>query len=86
MKTVTKYYEVTIPEDKITGFVTSKSSDLKIVEIIDVNDENVETLDEEKENTLDLLNKYIQDADFDLDKNLVKNIIKDVYQEAYRIE
>ena len=60
--------------------------DLKIVEIIDVNDENVETLDDEKENTLDLLNKYIQDADFDLDKNLVKNIIKDVYQEAYRIE
>ena len=60
--------------------------DLKIVEIVDVNSENVQTLDEEKENTLDLLNKYIQDSEFDLDKNIVKNIIKEVYQEAYRIE
>ena len=37
---------------------------------------------DEYENTLTLLNKYIEDSDFDLDKEVVKDIMKDVYREA----
>jgi DNA repair exonuclease SbcCD nuclease subunit len=73
-------------EKFIDGIINAGCIDLKIVEIVDINDQNVEILDEEGENTLDVLNKYIQDSDFDLDKNVVKNLIKEVYQEAYRIE
>ena len=44
-------------------------------------------LDGEKiEDTLTLLNKYIEDSDFDLKKDRVKELLKEVYLEACESE
>ena len=56
--------------------------DLKIIENFMIDDEDVDFSQNEYENTLSLLNKYIEDSEFDLDKDVVKNIMKEVYVEA----
>ncbi len=59
--------------------------DLKIVE----NFELIESEDfevKEEENTLSVLNRYIEESEFDLDKNIVKGIFQDLYRQACEIE
>ena len=51
-----------------------------------IDDEDVDFSQNEYENTLSLLNKYIEDAEFDLDKDVVKNIMKEVYVEACQFQ
>ena len=60
--------------------------DLKVVENFTIDDEEVEFSSDESADTLTLLNKYIEESEFDLDKEVVKNIMKDVYREACEIE
>ena len=60
--------------------------DLKVVENFTIDDDDVEFTQEECENTLTLLNKYIDDSEFDLDKSIVKGIMKEVYREACEFE
>jgi DNA repair exonuclease SbcCD nuclease subunit len=60
--------------------------DLKIVDTVDVDDSEVEYTDNEVENTLVILDKYIEDSDFSLDKNKVKNLIREVYKQALELE
>ena len=60
--------------------------DIKVVENFIIDDEDVEFSSDECADTLTLLNKYIEDSDFDLDKEVVKNIMKDVYREACEFE
>lgn len=56
-------------------------AELKIVENFQVEEpENFEVF--ESENTLSILNRYIQDAEIEMDKSLVQKIIGDIYQEA----
>lgn len=76
-----KYLEKYI--DKIIKF---NPIDLKIVDTIDVDDSDVEYTDNEVENTLVILDKYIEDSDFSLDKNKVKNLIREVYKQALELE
>ena len=56
-------------------------ADLKIIEDLTVElsdlDEDVET-----EDTLTLLENYIQDVETDIDKGMVTDIVKSLYQEA----
>jgi len=47
----------------------------------DVEDE--ETL--ESEDTLSILNRYIQESDFGMDKSKVQSMVKEIYQEACEI-
>ena len=60
--------------------------DLKVVENFNIDDEEVEFSSDECEDTLTLLNKYIEESEFDLDKEVVKDIMKDVYREACEFE
>lgn len=60
--------------------------DLKIVDTIDVNDSLVDISEIDCEDTLTILNKYIQQSDFSLDKNNVHKILYDVYKEALEME
>jgi DNA repair exonuclease SbcCD nuclease subunit len=60
--------------------------DLKIVDIVNVDDSEVEYSDTEVENTLTILDKYIEDSDFSLDKTKVKNLIREVYNQALELE
>ena len=52
--------------------------DVKIVENFALNDEEVDFSKDEGEDTLTILNKYIEDSDFDLSKEIVKNLMKEV--------
>jgi len=69
--------------DKIykTGVV-----DIKIVENFEVNDDDVEFDSEKVEDTITILNKYVEDSDFGLDKEKVKTLLREVYQEACEME
>ena len=60
--------------------------ELKIVENIDVFDDDVDCSDITTEDTLSILDKYVQEADFDLNKDMVKKLLRDVYNEALEIE
>ena len=60
--------------------------DLKVVKNTAVNDTEVDLDSEKVEDTLTLLNKYIQESDFDLEKERVKTLLKEVYLEACEAE
>jgi hypothetical protein len=60
--------------------------DIKIVENFEVNDDDVDFDQEKIEDTITILNKYVEDSDFDLDKELVKKLLREVYQEACEVE
>ena len=62
------------------------SIDVKIVENFALNDEEVDFSKDEGEDTLTILNKYIEDSDFDLNKEIVKNLMKEVYQQACELD
>jgi hypothetical protein len=65
--------------DKI---VKSSPLDLKVVEIIDVDDEDVDCEEISAEDTLSILDKYVEEAEFGLDKTIIKKLLRDVYKEA----
>jgi len=60
--------------------------ELKVSEILDVDDSNYQYNETEVEDTLSILNGYVEESDFQLNKDIVKKIIKDIYDEALEIE
>ena len=75
-KTNTKKFEQFI--DKL---YSANVADLKIVENFVVEDpEKFEVF--ESEDTLSILNRYIEEAEIALDKSVVQNIMRQTYQEA----
>jgi hypothetical protein len=60
--------------------------DLKIVENFEVNDDDVDFDSEKIEDTITVLNKYVEDSDFNLNKERVKELLREVYQQACEIE
>jgi len=78
-KTDTKKFEKFI--DKL---YSSGVADLKIVENFQIQ-ENEDFEAFESENTLSILNRYIQEAEIDLDKSILQKVINEVYQEACEI-
>lgn len=60
--------------------------DLKIVETVDVNDNLVDASEIACEDTLGVLNKYIEQSDFSLNKEYVRKILFDTYKEALEME
>ena len=59
--------------------------DLKIVENFAIV-ENEEFDVEEDENTISILNRYIDEAEIEFDKGIVKNIFRDLYRQACEVE
>jgi len=59
--------------------------DLKIVENFAVQ-ENEDFEVEESENTISILNRYIEEAEFDCDKTIIKGILQKVYSQACEVE
>ena len=59
--------------------------DLKIVENFSVQ-ENEEFEIEESENTISILNRYIDEAQFDCDSTIIKGILQKVYSQACEVE
>jgi predicted phosphodiesterase len=59
--------------------------DLKIVENFSIQEnENFEIVEEE--NTMSILNRYIDESEFELDKNKIKNIFQDLYRQSCEVE
>jgi DNA repair exonuclease SbcCD nuclease subunit len=78
-KTDTKKFEKFI--DKL---YTSGVADLKIVENFQLMDtEDFEA--EESEDTMSILNRYIDETETELNKTVIQSLIKDIYQEACEV-
>ena len=68
-------------EKFIDKLYNSGLSDLKIVENFEINvSEDFEAF--ESEDTISILNRYIQEAEVDLDKSTIQKMIGEIYQEA----
>ena len=79
-KTNTKQFEKFI--DKL---YSSNVQDLKIIEnFVFQENENFEI--DEEENTLSILNRYIDESEFEYDKNIIKGIFQDLYRQACEVE
>ena len=59
--------------------------DIKIVENFQIIESEEFNIDED-ENTISILNRYIEDSDFDLDKNVIKKIFQDLYRQSCEVE
>ena len=72
-------------EKFIDKLYVSGIQDLKIVENFEIQESEDFEIDEE-ENTLSILNRYIEEAEMDFDKNIIKNIFQDLYKNACEVE
>jgi hypothetical protein len=72
-------------EKYIDKLYSSNLFELKVVENFEfVESEEFEA--EESEDTISILNRYIQEAEVDLDKAVITSILQDVYKEACEVE
>ena len=79
-KTNQKQFEKFIDKLYSTGI-----QDLKIIENFDIQ-ESQEFEVEESENTIGILNRYIDEAEFEGDKTIVKGILQKIYAEACEVD
>ncbi len=59
--------------------------DLKIVENFEIQESEEFEVDEE-ENTITILNRYIDESESSYDKNIIKGILQEIYKEACEVE
>ena len=72
-------------EKFIDKLYTVGIQDLKIVENFEIQESEDFEVDEE-ENTMTILNRYIDESDFEFDRNIIKNIFQDLYRQACEVE
>ena len=72
-------------EKFIDKLYTVGIQELKIIENFDIQ-ENEEFEISEDENTLTILNRYIEESEFEFDKTIIKGIFQDLYQQACEVE
>lgn len=72
-------------EKFIDKLYTTGIQDLKIVENFDIQENEDFEVDEE-ENTMTILNRYIDESEFEFDKNVIKGIFQDLYRQACEVE
>jgi DNA repair exonuclease SbcCD nuclease subunit len=72
-------------EKFIDKLYTVGIQELKIIENFDIQ-ENEEFEISEDENTLTILNRYIEESEFEFDKNIIKGIFQDLYKQACEVE
>ena len=59
--------------------------ELKIIENFDIHENEDFDIDED-ENTLSILNRYIDESEFEFDKTFIKDIFQDLYRQACEVE
>jgi DNA repair exonuclease SbcCD nuclease subunit len=72
-------------EKFIDKLYSSGIQELKIVENFDII-ENEDFAVEETENTLSILNRYIDESEIEFDKFLIKNLLQELYKQACEVE
>lgn len=73
-------------EKFIDSILNLNIHELKVVENIEIDDLDVDYNDVDFEDTLSILNKYIEESNFEMDKDKIKDFIRDVYREALEVE
>ena len=58
---------------------------MKIIENFVIQENENFEIDEE-ENTLSILNRYIDESEFEYDKNIIKGIFQDLYRQACEVD
>jgi hypothetical protein len=72
-------------EKFIDKLYSSGIQELKIVENFEIHiDEDFEV--EETENTISILNRYIDESEIDCDKSIIKGILQKIYSQACEVE
>ena len=71
-------------EKLVDKLLSAGVADLKIVENFQLN-ESEEFEIEESEDTLCILDRYIEESETDLDKIFIKNLMRKTYQEAVEL-
>jgi DNA repair exonuclease SbcCD nuclease subunit len=72
-------------EKYIDKLYTIGVQDLKIIENFEIQ-ENEDFEIVEDENTISILNRYIDESEFECDKSIIKSIIQDLYKESCQVE
>ena len=72
-------------EKFIDKLYTAGIQDLKIIENFEIQESEDFEIDEE-ENTLSILNRYIDESDFQFDKNIIKGIFQELYRQSCEVE
>ena len=72
-------------EKFIDKLYSAKIQELKIVENFDIIENENFVIDEE-ESTISILNRYIEESEFEYDKTIVKGIFTDLYKQACEVE
>ena len=78
---VRKKTDITKFEKFIDKLYSANVADLKIVENFQIQ-ESEEFEAEESEDTISILDRYIEESETDLEKSLLQKIVKEIYQEA----
>ena len=71
--------------EKFIDKVSNVATEVKVIENF-VMEENEDFEVEESENTMSILNRYIEEAETDLDKSIIKNLFDKIYREACEVE
>ena len=72
-------------EKFIDKLYTSGVQELKIIENFEIQESEDFEIDEE-ENTISILNRYIDESEFTFDKTIIKSIFQDLYKQACEVE
>ena len=72
-------------EKFIDKLYASGVQDLKIIENFDIQESEDFEIDED-ENTLSILNRYIDESEFEFDKTFIKDIFQNLYKQACEVE
>jgi len=78
---VRKKTDITKFEKFIDKLYSANVADLKIVENFQIQ-ESEEFEAEESEDTISILDRYIEESETELEKSVIQKIIKEIYQEA----
>jgi len=70
----------------VDSIVKVNPLELKIIENVDVYDEDVNCNEIPTEDTLSILDKYVEESEFELDKNTIKKLLREFYKEALEVE
>jgi len=73
-------------DNYIDSLIKKNPLDLKVIETVDVYDKDVNCEDIPIEDTMSILDKYVEESQFNLNKNKIKKLLRQVYQEALEME
>ena len=63
----------------------SGSQEVKIVENFQIIENDEDFVAEDEENTINILNRYIDESEINLDKSMIKEIFQNLYREAHEV-